>query len=53
MTNFVCMNCGYRFESSSEEYKRRCTNCGTSSVKKESDAASLLDEVEDKNEFRK
>ncbi len=50
MTNFVCRNCGYRFESSDESYKRRCSNCGENSVKKEQDATSLLDELDEKNE---
>ncbi|MEK6883838.1 MAG: hypothetical protein AABY22_29685 [Nanoarchaeota archaeon] len=53
MTNFVCMNCGYRFGSQEETFKRRCTNCGENSVKKEPDAASLLEEADEKNGFRK
>lgn len=47
MTNFVCMNCGYRFESREENYTRKCSNCGEKSVKREPDATSLLDEVDE------
>jgi len=43
MTDFVCMNCKYRFKS---EDGKTCPYCGKRSVEKDKSASELLNEIE-------
>ncbi len=42
MASFVCMDCGYRFES---EEGKRCPYCASESVEKEKPAEELVEDV--------
>jgi len=44
MMNFVCMECGYRFESEKEKPKI-CPYCSGDSIEKEKSAEELVDNV--------
>jgi len=42
MVKFVCINCGYRFES---EKGKRCPYCGGEDVEEEKSAEELVEKV--------
>lgn len=44
MTKFICKGCGYRFESESEQFQKRCPYCGKIGLIKEPSAEDLLKE---------
>ncbi len=43
MAKFVCINCGYRFES--DTGKKRCPYCGREDVEEEKSAEELVEKV--------
>jgi DNA-directed RNA polymerase subunit RPC12/RpoP len=44
MTNFICADCNYRFESKFVQPGKKCPYCGKDRVIKEPNAEELLDE---------
>ena len=42
MPSFVCVDCGYRFES---ETGKRCPYCASENIEKEKPAEELVDEI--------
>ncbi len=42
MTSFVCINCGYRFDS---DKKKECPYCGKRNVEKKKSADELVNNV--------
>ena len=43
MTNFVCINCGYRFET--EEKPKMCPYCAETGLEEEKSAEDLVSDV--------
>lgn len=41
MANFICIDCGYRFQS--EALKKRCPYCASEKIEKEKSAKELVD----------
>lgn len=44
MVNFICKDCGYKFESKLDQKGRRCPYCGEPKIVKEPAAEELLNE---------
>jgi DNA-directed RNA polymerase subunit RPC12/RpoP len=42
MKKFVCNECGYRFESETEQTNKKCPYCGSMKIIKEPSAEDLL-----------